>query len=204
MLDYISKLRNRFVQLLNGVSTHPAKWAGQAESPITIQANIHQLDSIQQEITQKENELNKKKKEAREIEKSLTPIADGIKSKAIGFHNPEPEQLQSYGIKLRKAKEKKAVPDKKLTAVIEDDVDGKGFKISTQFDPLAEHYEWEKGESDDPKDLNHIPEFKLFKSTTRISFIDDEIEAGVRYFYRVRAVNRRGKGAWSVVANKIQ
>jgi hypothetical protein len=204
MLGYITKLRNRFAQLLNGVTTHPAKWTGQAESPITIQANINQLDLIQKEITQKETELILKKKEARKIEKNLTPIADGIKTKAIGFHNSEPVELQSYGIKLRKAKEKKAVPDKKLGPVIEEDVDGIGFKISTQFDPLAEHYEWEKGESDDPKDLNHIPDLKLFKSTSRISFIDNEIEAGVRYFYRVRAVNRRGKGVWSAVANKIQ
>jgi len=36
----------------------------------------------------------------------------------------------------------------------------------------------------------------LFKTTRKISFVDDDVVKGQRVFYKVRAVNPAGVGPW--------
>lgn len=204
MLVYLQKLKNRFTGLLNGVSIHIADWAGQAETTVTIQLNIDQIDMVQSEINALEDQLSQKKKEGRELEEELNLIADTIENKAIGFHTANPDVLNDYDIKLRKPREKSPVPSAVLVPVLTDDVDGEGFVIETQYDPDADKYEWEKGTAADPTDLNTVPPMQHFKVTSKIKFVDDNVMPGFRYFYRVRAFNTSGNGPWSAAVSRVQ
>ena len=91
-----------------------------------------------------------------------------------------------------------------LAIVIKDDVDGIGFILSTQGDPDADKYEWEKGAATDPLDLNTLPPMRLFKVTSKTTFVDDEVAPGVRYFYRVRGSNASGSGPWCGPMSRVQ
>ena len=204
ILVYLQKLKNRFVGLLNGVTIHAADWLGQAETPVTIQANIDQVDAIQAEINALEDQLSQKRKEGRTLETELNLIADTIENKAIGFHTSNPEVLNDYDIKLRKPPEKRPVPTAVLVPVIEDDVDGEGFIISNEVDPEADKYEWEKGTAADPTDTTTVPPMQHFKITSKTTFVDDNVMPGVRYFYRVRAFNTTGNGPWSAAVSRVQ
>jgi len=204
ILVYLQKLRNRFVGLKNGVTIHIAEWAGQAETPVTIQANIDQVDTVQAEINALEDQLSQKKKDGRTLESELTLIAETIENKAIGFHTSNPEVLNDYDIKLRKPYTKRPVPTAVLVPVIEDDVDGEGFILKNEVDPDADKYEWEKGTAADPSDLNTVPPMQHFKVTSKTKFVDDNVMPGVRYFYRVRAFNTTGNGPWSAAVSRVQ
>ena len=48
------------------------------------------------------------------------------------------------------------------------------------------------------------PPYPFLKSTKKLLFVDDDVEAGVRYFYRVRGVNATGAGAWSEPVSRVQ
>jgi len=48
------------------------------------------------------------------------------------------------------------------------------------------------------------PPYPFLKSTKKLVYVDDDVEAGVRYFYRVRAVNATGAGAWSEPVSAVQ
>ena len=74
----------------------------------------------------------------------------------------------------------------------------------TAKDPVAINYEWQKGQGLDPKDMHTIPDMVFFKFTTKIKFVDDNVTKGVRYFYRVRALNRNGQGPWSEPVSRVQ
>lgn len=112
--------------------------------------------------------------------------------------------LVDYDIKVRKLAVKKPVPSLALIPELKDDVDGVGFIISSQVDPDADKYEYEKGVGLDPQDLNTIPKMLHFKITSKTIFVDDDVVPGVRYFYRVRAFNATGEGAWSAAVSRVQ
>jgi hypothetical protein len=201
---YLMKLRARLVGLLNGLTTHPTIWAGQAETVATLQANIAAIDTMMGEVNALEDKLSLKRKSARDLQKTLSLVADTVENKAIGFHTAEKEVLVDYNIKLRKPAVKKPVPSLTLIPELTDDVDGVGFVISSQVDPDADKYEYEKGVGLDPQDLNTIPKMLHFKITSKTIFVDDDVAPGVRYFYRVRAFNATGEGAWSATVSRVQ
>jgi len=204
MLGYLQELKDELTGLKTGVSGHATEWTGQAETPTTIQANITALDTMDGQITDLKNQLFLKRKAARLLQKSTQLVCDTIVAKAIGFHKAHPDELDSYGIKVPKPKEKKPVPSAVLVPVIKDEEDGIGFMVSTQFDPDADVYEWERGIASDPTDMVTIPKMVLYKQTLKTNFIDEDVSKGVRYFYRVRATNANGEGPWSTVQSRVQ
>jgi hypothetical protein len=107
-------------------------------------------------------------------------------------------------IKCLCTKETIPAPTKILIPKLEDDTDGEGFIVSTQTDPHADYYEWQKGTGTNAADANTIPELKNFKTTKKISFVDDEVVKGVRTFYRVRAANTNCVGPWSEAVGRVQ
>lgn len=203
-LKYLDELINRFVGLKNGVTRNFDKWNGQPETSVTLQSNINELEEQQNRINEISNQLKTEKAKARQLQKRLKIVADTIKNKAIGFHTANPGKLVEYNINLRKTYEKKPVPSIKLSVKIKDDTDKIGFILSTKADPTAETYEWERGIADDATNLNTIPSMQFYKSTSKASFTDNNIEPGKRYFYRVRAINSSGDGAWSPASSRVQ
>jgi hypothetical protein len=204
MLKYIAKLITRLTSLKHGVVANDTVWTGQAESATTIDAQIAQLVEAQDKISTIEDQLAQKKQAAHLLEQQISLVADTIENKAIGFHTATPEKLADYDIKLRKAPEPKPIPGVIHAIDIKDDYDGMGFILSTQVDPVADKYEWEKGAAANPLDLNTLPVMKLFKVTSKTTFVDDEVTPGVRYFYRVRGSNASGSGIWSGPVSRVQ
>ena len=203
-MKYLEDLIYTNTGLKKGLQTYSALWANQPYTPESIQANNDIIAAKNNEIAELETAIAKKQKEARILEKEQQAITDKIIKIATGFHSDNPEQLLDYGIKPRKAPEAKPKPDKQLIATLADDTDGIGFIVSTQGDSNANNYEWEKGQGANPADVNTIPEMKFYKYTSKITFVDDDVAKGVRYFYRVRAVNTAGEGPWSEAVSRVQ
>ena len=126
-----------------------------------------------------------------------------MEKKATGFHATEREVLRQYNIKLRKAKEKWHVPKVMLKPEISYTKDGLGFILSTNRDLVAYGYEWERGEATNPQDMHTYPPMEYYRHSSKKSFEDKNVVAGVRYFYRVRAISRNGVGPWSVIVSRI-
>jgi hypothetical protein len=203
-MKYLVELINLFEGLKKGVQKYITLWKDQSFTVESIQTEIDSLKAIDDAIADLETDISKKKKEARALENEKQAIADKIVKIANGFHADKPEQLLDYGLKPRKAPEAKPRPTKQLTVTLEDDSDGQGFVIYTQADSDANNYEWEKGQGANPADIKTIPEMKFFKYTSKTTFVDDDVAKGVRYFYRVRAVNTAGEGPWSEAVSRVQ
>ncbi|MEI8204528.1 MAG: fibronectin type III domain-containing protein [Bacteroidota bacterium] len=186
------------------MNEHSSVWTGQAETTVTIQANIDSIDTMQSDIEHLESQLSQKKKAARTLEKNLNVVADTIENKAIGFHTATPDVLQDYGIEARKTNEKKPLPTGDLSPKIQDELDGHGFNLTNTVDPDADRYEWERGVGADPTNLTTIPTMQHFKNTSKTTFVDEAVLPGVRYFYRVRALNATGDGAWSPIVSRVK
>ncbi len=124
---------------------------------------------------------------------------------AFGIYADTPDKLVEYGLKPRKSPEKVPPPTNILAIEIQNDTDGEGFILMLAAkDPLADSYEWQKGQGADPKDVNTIPPMSFYKQTSKSTIVDDDVLKGIRYFYRVRALNRNGQGPWSEAASKVQ
>jgi hypothetical protein len=163
--------------------------------------NIQTADASVEETKQ---QLSIKLSGARDVSTNAYKLVEKIENLASGLHSSDAQKLLEYGIKQKKEKETRPVPTKTLIPVLEDDTDGEGFIVSTQKDPNADYYEWQKGTGTNAADANTIPELKNFKTTKKISFVDDEVVKGVRTFYRVRAANRNGVGPWSEAVSRVQ
>jgi len=44
----------------------------------------------------------------------------------------------------------------------------------------------------------------MYKTTTKTTFVDDDVAKAIRYFYRVRAANASGFGPWSEIVSRVQ
>ncbi len=129
-----------------------------------------------------------------------------VETLAKGIHAAEPEKLLDYNI-LAKKKEITSlpIPEKASIVGINDDVTGEGFVLSIQSLANATDFEIWRGTSNTPDALSLEPDqFSYLSTTKRLSYADDTIVKGKRYFYRVRGFNRNGKGEWSAVASRVQ
>ena len=204
MIKYIADSSTTFKGLKNGMEKNPTVWTNQADTPAKMQEKIDLLDSTEKEIEGIKEQLAVKQIEAHKLCAELDEYASRVTSIAMGLEGNNQEKLLPYGIKLRKPVVKKSVPSKVLLPSLVDDVDGIGFIVSTQYDGDADIYEWQKGIGTDPTKTDVIPELKLFKTTTKTSFVDDDVQKGVRVFYRVRASNSAGEGQWSGAVSRVQ
>ncbi len=204
MIKYLSDSSNRLKSLKSGMEKNAAVWENQTDKPDMVQLKIDALASKEREIDDLKTSLSVKQSEAHALSGDAEAYADRIESLAVGLENGNTDKLNEYGIKLRKAISKKPAPTQVLIPIIEDDSDGVGFVVSTQFDANADIYEWQKGSGTDASRTDVVPEMKLFKTTTKTSFVDDDVPKGVRIFYRVRSVNSVGQGPWSQAASKVQ
>ena len=204
MLKYISETIDRLMGLKNGLEKNSAVWQNQGITPQIIQARLDELQAISKEVDELKEQVSVKLALARTVQVSSEKFADNTENIAIGLENGDPDKLSAYGIKLRKAPSKRSAPSTPIHPSIQDDTDGEGFIVSTTYQADADIYEWEKGFAADPTKTDIVPEMKFFKATKKTSFVDDDVIKGVRYFYRVRATNNAGVGAWSEAVSRVQ
>jgi len=204
MIKYIRELKERLIALKNGLVKNLEKWTNSGITAEAIQAKADELTAKEKEVDDLKQLLIQKQSEARNLEIEAGKLADKIENYAIAYHTDDPEKLLEYGIEAKKEYKKKQAPTVKLSLTIEDDTDGEGFILTTIKDTDAEMYEWYKGESTDSSKVDLIPAMNLLKTTKKISFVDDDVKKGVRYFYKVRPVNNKGEGPWSEPVSRVQ
>lgn len=204
MLTYLSEVSDRLKLLLGGMKKNPEVWVNQSVKPEDVEAALAAIDTKDGEVETVKQAQTLKLGEARELSVTSGKLADKIENLALGIHTDEAEKLVEYGIKTRKAAAPRPAPTKVLIPTLEDDTDGEGFIVSTQKDPDADYYEWQKGIGTNAADPKAIPELKNIKTTKKTSFVDDEVPKGTRIFYRVRAANANGNGAWSEAVSRVQ
>jgi hypothetical protein len=204
MLGYLLEPKERLRALRAGMSNNSTNWTVQTVEVQAVDAMITNLDAKDAEVDLAKQTLSLKSSEARELGNAAVKLANKIENLALGFYSGKEEKLIEYGIKSMRTYTTKPAPTKTLMIKLEDDTDGEGFIVSTQKDPNADYYEWQKGYGSNAADDKTIPELKNFKTTKKTSFVDDEVPKGVRVFYRVRAANTNGAGPWSEAVSKVQ
>jgi len=204
MLAYLGEARQRLVALKNGMTKYPTSWTSQSVQVQEVEQMISSIDAKNAEVNAIKQEASLKVTESHELSGSANKLADKIENLAWGFHSGSEEKLVEYGIKTTKTYTPKPAPTKVLIPELAADTDGEGFIINTQVDTNADYYEWQKGVGANAADDRTIPVMENFKTTKKTRFVDDDVQKGVRIFYRVRAANSNGVGPWSEAVSKVQ
>lgn len=218
MRKYLQKVFDRLSGLKNGINLNATDWTGQPDTPATVQAEMDALITMDNDIQQLEDALQQKISEARGLAAAKNEVAGIIEKRAIGIHAGTPLKLVEYNIKPGPTPgQPRPVPGKAIISSIADDDDGIGFKLRIQKLDGVEHYEVERGlltraNIRQLDDLNPTPEattvlqppYPFLRTTRKLSFVDDDVEPGIRHFYRVRGVNASGAGQWSEPVSAVQ
>jgi len=227
MRKYLQTVKDRLTGLKIGVGSNAADWAaaGLPETPATVQAEIDPLDAADNEIELLTEQLKEKQADARTLANTKNAAAEVIEKRAIAVHATSLGKLPQYGISVPAGSgSARTLPVKAVIKDVEDDDDGIGFKITmlTQGKNMVDFWEIERGEivpstntggtmppmpgtgSGNSSATVLQPPYPFLKSTKKLVYVDDDVVAGVRYFYRVRGVNTRGGGEWSEPVSAVQ
>lgn len=204
MTKFIQDLADELNALKKGMAANSAKWTGLPVTEANLQTAIDALLQKDDAIDSADNALKQARLEGRNLVQQYAPLVTQVSNLATGLHQSEPQKLGNYGIETRKAATTVPVPEKAIIASITDDADGVGFVVTIQPLPNADTFDIERGvaASADATALN--TPFEHWGSSKKLSFVDDDVERGKRYFYRVRGFNRNGYGEWSEPVSRVQ
>jgi hypothetical protein len=203
-LKYIQKTYNRRSKQMNGIEKNADRWTGQPDSVDSVKADLTALEASDNRISNLEQQIIQERAAARELCHQIETKADETERRMKGIHANEKEKWIEYGEESAQERQPTVKPQMPLTLTIKDDTDGQGFVITLEKkDENGEYYLFEKGSSTDTKASQPVAWASLAE-IPRITTIDDNVESGVRYFYRVRASNRKGKGPFSNVVTRVQ
>jgi hypothetical protein len=203
-MKYLSELVDELKELMSGIVKNAALWASQNITGAIVQQSIDAVNAMETEVAELKKQLSEKLTAARALQDATSQFVTKLENFAYAIHTDTPEKLVEYGLQPHKEAKSKSVPTQKPSVTLEDDTDGQGFIVSTNTDSDATLYEWYRGIAADASKTDVIPAMTLFKTTQKISFVDDDVIKGQRVFYKVRAVNPAGVGPWSDVASRVQ
>ncbi len=204
MHKYLLTTYDRLQKQAEGMANHADLWAAQPINADTVKADAATIETTDTDVTNSEQQLSVKKRNARELSASLNEKAEQNENLIKFIHKDDPDKWIEYGIAPKKNPEPGMSPTRPLTLTISDDTDGQGFILRlTASDSDAKMYLWERGTSADPK-ATQPDSYSALRETTVINIVDDDVLPGVRYFYRVRAFNNKGYGPWSNMVSKVQ
>lgn len=208
-LTYVQAIIDRLKAQKTGITTNATAWAGQPDTPATVQAHIDALEAADAEVLAMENLLSQKRGALKTLTQSKSAVADAIDLRVKGIHATAPAKWLDYGLAdpssdAAHARTARQVPGKGIIKSVIDDYDGVGFIIEWEKLPDVETYEIERGEAANPADINIIPPMTHLKTQRKIKYTDDDVVKGKRYFYRMRGINARGAGEWSEPVSKVQ
>lgn len=205
MLKYVQTAISTLKSRVAGMKANATKWSKLDEVTVAeLETDITALETQSGKVDLADTALQNEQSLLRKLTENLMQKVKKVDNFALGLHSEEPIKLNGYGISIRKTGNSKPVPSKVMITSIVDGIDGEGFEITWQKLSDATYYEIEKGVAANTGDMSQLPAFVLYKSTTKITVSDDEVEKGRRCFYRVRGVNPSGTGEWSEPVNKVQ
>jgi hypothetical protein len=229
MLKYLQTVKDRLTGLKAGIGTNQAAWtaAGHPDTPLTVQAEIDALDTADSEIEALKDQLAQKQAASRTLGGGKNDAAEVLEKRAISIHATEPGKLSEYNISVPSTGQERPLPQKAIIKSVADDDDGIGFKIALQSQgknvdtwevqrgeivpatrtdggiPMAAPGPGTPGTGSSSATVLQTP-YPFLRTTKKLVFVDDDVESGVRYFYRVRGVNSKGAGEWSEPVSAVQ
>ncbi len=209
MIKYIKKAHTRLSELKAGISKNSAAWLGQPDSSASVQAEIDALTTLDDEIELLKDTLSQKLTQARTLTAQKNIIVKNIEKRAESIHSTEPLKLIDYKITPPGKRKPRPLPAKAVIKKITDDDDGTGFKIFIKGQGrTVETWEVQRGEITTAGTTGTVtilqPPYPFLRTTTKLVFTDNDVEPGVRYFYRVRGINNKGAGEWSEPVSAVQ
>ena len=204
MTKYIQDLADELKGLKKGMAANAAKWTGLPVTEANLQTAIDALLQKDDAIDSADTALKQVRAEGRNLVQQYAPLAAQVENLAAGLHQTEPQKLGDYGIQARKDATTIPIPSKAIIASIADDTDGIGFTVTIQ--PLAnvDTFDIERGIAASADATALATPFEHWGSSKKLSFTDDDVVRGKRYFYRVRGFNRNGYGEWSEPVSRVQ
>lgn len=204
MLKYVQKVFDRLKLFLSGIAANRDKWEHQTENETTVQGYMDEIERRDNEIAGMKNQVAAKQMELRSYIAQMEEKVDRLEDTVRSIHPTEKSKWLDYGMEAEKQQTPGMSPTKPLTLTIKDDTDGIGFILSLEkADSSAFTYVWQKGSSANPT-ATQPEKFEPFRESTKISIVDDDVQPGVRYFYRVQAFNSKGYGPMSNVVSRVQ
>ncbi len=204
--DQIAELKKR----KNGIVKNADKWVNMPIKDVIIDAMIKTLGDLGKSIEDSVQELQQRRDLAHKEIENQKKTLDQIDNFAYALHADSSEKLNEYGLSAQAQKgggggsKRLPIPAKVVIESITDDDDGVGFIVRLGSIDDVEHFEVQRGQSEDPKALVLPPPYPFLRTVKKLKFTDDDIEKGQRYFYRVRAINRSGAGEWSEALSRVQ
>lgn len=202
--EQIAELKNR----RNGITKNSDKWTNLPVKADGIDAKIKELEELDKKIEDGLNTVQQLREQARNIVDENKKEISKIDNFVLGIHNESQEKLNEYGLGFHVGKNNASrslpIPSKVVIDSIIDDYDGVGFIIQLARIDNVEHFEIQRGQSTDSKALVLAPPYPFLRTVKKLKFTDDDVEKGLRYFYRVRAINRNGAGEWSESLSRVQ
>jgi hypothetical protein len=204
MLKYLDDLSANFAAMKAGIIANAALWSVKNITGDTVQAFIDRIAAANKAVEALQLQLSQAFAAARELEGELSNTYSTYVKFATGLNSDNPNKLLEYGLSPRKEASAKPAPGKKLKLDVSDDTDGIGFILLIEKDSDADMYECYKGISADATKTDVIPVLSPFKTTRKLSFVDDDVVKGQRVWYKVRAMNAAGEGPWSEPVSRVQ
>jgi hypothetical protein len=205
MQKYFIALNEFFTKFKSGLTANAVDWAGEPETPAIMQAHLDDIAAADADVEAAIITLSQKRTASRAVRDSKTDVRGTLNNRVKGIYPDNFVKWPEFGVTVpvTDAPDRTA-PTYQHNVNIIDDTDGQGFILSIQKDNLADYYEWEKGQSANPSDTNTIPPLTAWRTNNKIKLVDDEVDPGLRYWYRVRSVNNHGVGPWSEAASRVQ
>lgn len=205
MTQFIQAAINRLKALRTGMNSNPGDWTNQPVTETQVSDKIEELEKADEAIDKAMDTLQESRNDGRKATDSGIKLANQTENLVLGIYANDLQKIVEYGLKERKPAQPKPIPGKAVVSSITDDADGEGFVLERQSLADAENYEWQKAEGTDPAVTNiNDSQFKHYKTTKKVKFVDDDVKKGVRYFYRTRGFNPSGNGAWSEPVSRVQ
>jgi hypothetical protein len=207
-LKFLEAPIQRLKSFKNGISGNSSAWTGQPDTPASTQAHIDALENADAEISDLETQLTQKRQAAKLLAQQKNDVADAIELRVKGIHAADSSKWIEYGLTDPNAatagRSSRPVPAKGVVENIADDYDGVGFIVSIRQLADADSYEVQRGAGANAADVNTIPAMNYLRNVRKLNFVDDDVEKGIRYFYRYRGINTTGVGEWSEPVSRVQ
>ena len=204
-LLYIQRGIDRLEKMKAGVTANPDDWTDTGITSVTIQTKITVMELSKKNVLDTDVLLHQNRVDAHKAAVVGTTEADSMELKVKGTYSENHDKWAEYGVDAHDSitEQKKALPTKGKIKSIKNSTDSKGFIV--QGEPLqnVDSYEWQRGVGTvaDPK---IIPAFVHLITVNRANIVDNDVQSGVRYFYRYRGYSTAGFGEWCDPNSSIQ
>ena len=154
MKIYLSLTIARLDAFKNGMLANPGDWTGQPVQVLDITGSEGVLKTAATGIDTISASLKEANHTASSDNAASIKLLTQAENLAYGIYADNPVKLVEYGLTPKKPREKVPPPTSTLAITITDDTDGEGFVLTIAAkDPVADSYEWKKGQGIDPKDM---------------------------------------------------